>query len=202
MSPVVDATAKTYYIEGIFIQAEIVNGNGRKYPLDVLQREVARYNESHIKKNRAIGELDHPDTPIVNYKAASHKIVSMEQDGNNFIGKALILNTPNGNIVKGLIEGGVTLAVSTRGVGTVETENGISVVQRDFILSTVDIVADPSAPDAFVNGVMEGQEWIMESGIWVTAKAEDIRRKAHKKEISEEQLIKEFKKLCRNLLGK
>lgn len=194
---------KNFYIEGIYLQGDIINGNGRKYPCEVLAREVARYNKTHISKGRAVGELDHPDTPIVSYKQASHKILSLEQDKANpcnFIGKALILDTPNGNIVKGLIKGGVTTAVSSRGVASIKMENNISVVQPDFVLATIDIVVDPSAPDAFMNGIYEGKEFVLESGIWKEKEYEAIRKAAHKKKINEQQLLKEIKKLLSEFL--
>ena len=158
---------KKMYIEGVFLQGEIKNRNGRMYPVSTLAKEVGRYNESFVKKGRAVGELGHPDGPTVNLDRVSHKIVSLEQKGNNFIGKAQLLETPMGQIAKSLINEGVTLGVSSRGIGTLkEDRNGIKVVGEDFQLATAaDIVADPSAPDAFVNGIMEGKEWVWEGGI-------------------------------------
>ena len=158
---------KKMYIEGVFLQGDLKNRNGRMYPVATLAKEVGRYNESFVKKGRAVGELGHPDGPTVNLDRVSHKIVSLEQKGNNFIGKAQLLETPMGKIAKSLIAEGVTLGVSSRGIGTLkEDRNGVKVVGEDFQLATAaDIVADPSAPDAFVNGIMEGKEWIWEGGI-------------------------------------
>ena len=158
---------KKMYIEGVFLQGDLKNRNGRMYPVATLAKEVGRYNESFVKKGRAVGELGHPDGPTVNLDRVSHKIVSLEQKGNNFIGKAQLLETPMGKIAKSLIAEGVTLGVSSRGIGTLkEDRNGIKVVGEGFQLATAaDIVADPSAPDAFVNGIMEGKEWVWEGGI-------------------------------------
>jgi len=158
---------KRMYIEGVFLQGNLKNRNGRMYPVDTLAKEVGRYNESFVKKGRAVGELGHPDGPTVNLDRVSHKIVSLEQKGNNFIGKAQLLETPMGKIAKSLIAEGVTLGVSSRGIGTLkEDKDGLKVVGEDFQLATAaDIVADPSAPDAFVNGIMEGKEWVWEGGI-------------------------------------
>ena len=155
------------YIEGVFLQGEIKNRNGRMYPVNTLSREVNRYNESFIKKGRALGELGHPDGPTVNLDRVSHKITQLRQEGNNFIGKAQLLDTPMGKIAKSLIDEGVTLGVSSRGVGSLKTTSeGYKVVGEDFMLATAaDIVADPSAPDAFVSGIMEGKEWVWEGGI-------------------------------------
>ena len=154
------------YIEGVFLQGGIKNRNGRVYPVDTLSREVGRYSESFIKKGRALGELGPPDGPTVNLDRVSHKIVSLQQEGNNFKGKAQILSTPMGKIAASLIGEGVTLGVSSRGVGSLrEDRTGIKYVGEDFQLATAaDIVADPSAPDAFVNGIMEGKEWVWEGG--------------------------------------
>ena len=158
---------KKMYIEGVFLQGEIKNRNGRMYPVTTLAKEVDRYNESFVSKGRAVGELGHPDGPTVNLDRVSHKITSLRQEGNNFIGKAQLLETPMGKIAKSLIAEGVTLGVSSRGIGSLkEDKDGIKVVGEDFQLATAaDIVADPSAPDAFVNGIMEGKEWIWEGGI-------------------------------------
>ena len=157
---------KKLYIEGTFLQGEIKNRNGRIYPVSTLANEVTRYNESFVNKGRALGELGHPDGPTVNLDRVSHKITSLKQEGNNFVGKAQILNTPMGKIASSLIEEGVTLGVSSRGVGSLREENGVKYVGEDFQLATAaDIVADPSAPDAFVNGIMEGKEWVWEGGI-------------------------------------
>jgi len=156
---------KKLYIEGTFLQGEIKNRNGRVYPVSTLANEVTRYNESFVNKGRALGELGHPDGPTVNLDRVSHKITSLRQEGNNFIGKAQILNTPMGKIASSLIEEGVVLGVSSRGIGSLREENGVKYVGEDFQLATAaDIVADPSAPDAFVNGIMEGKEWVWEGG--------------------------------------
>jgi hypothetical protein len=157
---------KNMYIEGVFLQADIKNRNGRVYPFGVLEREVGRYNEQYVGAGRALGELGHPDGPTVNLDRVSHKIISLRSEGSNFIGKAQILSTPMGDIAKSLLESGVKLGVSSRGMGSIEERNGSNYVRDDFMLATAaDIVADPSAPDAFVNGIMEGKEWIWENGI-------------------------------------
>ena len=158
---------KKMYIEGVFLQGNLKNRNGRMYPVDTLAKEVSRYNESFVAKGRAVGELGHPDGPTVNLDRVSHKIVNLHQEGNNFVGKAQLLETPMGKIAKSLLAEGVTLGVSSRGIGTLkEDRDGLKVVGEDFQLATAaDIVADPSAPDAFVNGIMEGKEWVWEGGI-------------------------------------
>ena len=158
---------KKMYIEGVFLQGDIKNRNGRMYPVQTLAKEVGRYNESFVKKGRALGELGHPEGPTVNLDRVSHKITSLKQEGNNFVGKAQLLDTPMGKIAKSLIGEGVTLGVSSRGVGSLkENSDGCKVVGEDFMLATAaDIVADPSAPDAFVSGIMEGKEWVWEGGI-------------------------------------
>ena len=158
---------KSMYIEGVFLQADMKNRNGRVYPMETLRREVGRYSENHITSGRALGELGHPEGPTVNLDRVSHKIVSLKESGSNFIGKAKILGTPMGKIASSLIEEGVKLGVSSRGVGSLQqTKEGYSVVGEDFQLATAaDIVADPSAPDAFVSGIMEGKEWVWDGGI-------------------------------------
>tara|TARA_R100001463_G_scaffold27859_6_gene64317 strand:- start:753 stop:1403 length:651 start_codon:yes stop_codon:yes gene_type:complete len=158
---------KKMFIEGVFLQGEIKNRNGRMYPINTLAKEVSRYNESFVKNGRALGELGHPDGPTVNLDRVSHKITSLVQEGNNFRGKAQLLSTPMGKIAQNLIGEGVTLGVSSRGVGSLKEDlRGCKVVGEDFMLATAaDIVADPSAPDAFVSGIMEGKEWIWEGGI-------------------------------------
>ena len=155
---------KSLYIEGVFLQGNIKNRNGRMYPMETLQKEVARYTESNISSGRALGELGHPDGPTVNLDRVSHKIISLREHGSNFIGKAKILETPMGQIAKSLINEGVKLGVSSRGIGSLKpTKEGFNVVGSDFMLATAaDIVADPSAPDAFVEGIMEGKEWVWE----------------------------------------
>jgi hypothetical protein len=158
---------KSLYIEGVFLQGDICNRNNRMYPMDTLRREVGRYVENHIQSGRALGELGHPDGPTVNLDRVSHKIVSLRESGSNFIGKAKILSTPMGKIAESLIADGVKLGVSSRGLGSTSlTREGYSVVGEDFMLATAaDIVADPSAPDAFVSGIMEGKEWVWDGGI-------------------------------------
>ena len=158
---------KNLYIEGVFLQGNIKNRNGRMYPMETLRREVSRYNENHVVAGRALGELGHPDGPTVNLDRVSHKIVSLKESGSNFIGKAKIMNTPMGNIAKSLIDEGVKLGVSSRGIGSLKmTREGVNIVGDDFMLATAaDIVADPSAPDAFVEGIMEGKDWVWDGGI-------------------------------------
>ena len=160
-----DKGEKSAIIEGIFMQAEGKNRNGRIYPKAILEKAVNKYVTDQVSKGRAVGELNHPDGPTVNLDKVSHRITELKWDGNNVMGKALILNTPMGQIVKGLMEGGVQLGVSSRGMGSLVRRNGVNMVGEDFILATVDIVQDPSAPEAFVNGIMEGVDWIWENGI-------------------------------------
>ena len=168
---------KLLYIEGVFLQSEIVNRNGRKYPFETLNREVQRYNEEYVKSNRALGELGHPDGPTINLDRVSHKIVELRAEGNNFMGKAQILDTPMGKIAKSLLDEGVQLGVSSRGMGSIDKMEDISVVKDDFMLTTAaDIVADPSAPDAFVNGIMEGKEWAWDNGILKETKVAKYQR--------------------------
>ena len=169
---------KKMYIEGVFLQGDIKNRNGRMYPVNTLTKEVSRYNESFVQKGRALGELGHPDGPTVNLDRVSHKIISLKQEGKNFIGKAQLLETPMGKIAKSLIAEGVTLGVSSRGVGSLkEDHTGCKVVGEDFMLATAaDIVADPSAPDAFVSGIMEGKEWVWEGGILREQLAEKTKK--------------------------
>ena len=163
---------KDYFIEGIFMQSEIKNRNGRIYPKEVIAKEVKRYNKEFVEKKRAFGELGHPEGPTINLDKVSHMIEKLEEDGNNFVGRAKILSTPNGQIVKNLIDDGAKLGVSSRGLGSLESKGNAQYVKDDFQLATAgDIVADPSAPEAFVEGIMEGVEWVYESGI---LKAKDI----------------------------
>jgi hypothetical protein len=160
------AGKKHLYIEGVFLQSEVKNRNGRVYPFNILNREVQRYTEQYVKTGRALGELGHPDGPSVNLDRVSHRIVELRSQGSDFYGKARILETPMGNIAKSLLEEGVKLGVSSRGMGSLEERNGTNYVRDDFMLATAaDIVADPSAPDAFVDGIMEGKEWVWENGI-------------------------------------
>ena len=159
---------KDYKIRGVFLQAEIKNKNGRVYEKDILDNEVRRYNAEFINKKRAFGELGHPDSPTVNLERVSHMITKLYPDGSNFIGEAKIMNTPYGKIVKGLIDEGAQLGVSSRGMGSLQTRGGVNYVGRDFYLATAaDIVADPSAPDAFVEGIMESKEWVWDNGVLV-----------------------------------
>ena len=158
---------KSMYIEGVFLQGNIKNRNGRMYPMETLRKEVGRYNENHVQSGRALGELGHPDTPTVNLDRVSHKIVSLKESGSNFVGKAKILGTPMGKIASSLVEEGVKLGVSSRGIGSLKpTREGVNIVGDDFMLATAaDIVADTSATDAFVEGIMEGKDWVWDGGI-------------------------------------
>ena len=184
---------KTMFIEGIFLQGDICNRNGRMYPMATLSREVKRYNEAFVSKGRALGELGHPDGPTVNLDRVSHKIVSLEQKGNNFIGKAQILSTPMGKIAESLLKEGVTLGVSSRGIGSLRENNkGYKEVGEDFMLATAaDIVADTSAPDAFVQGIMEGKEWIWDGGILREKLAEQTKRRINT--LVDQQRLEEHK---------
>ena len=163
-----DNGEKTYKIKGVFMQSEVKNRNGRVYPFPVLEKEVNRYNKDYVNENRAFGELGHPDGPTVNLERASHMITSLEPDGKNFVGQATILKTPMGKIVENLMDAGGKLGVSSRGMGSLEQKNGANYVKKDFYLATAaDIVADPSAPNAFVQGIMEGKEWVWDNGALV-----------------------------------
>ena len=172
---------KNLYIEGVFLQGDIKNRNGRMYPAETLSKEVGRYNESFIQKGRALGELGHPDGPTINLDRVSHKITSLRQEGSNWVGRAQILSTPMGTIAKNLLDEGVKLGVSSRGMGSLrEDRNGVKVVGEDFMLATAaDIVADPSAPDAFVNGIMEGKDWVWDGGILREKYAEKTYKKVN-----------------------
>ena len=164
------------FIEGVFLQSDLKNKNGRIYPREIMQREVARYVKENIKTKRAYGELGHPDGPTVNLDRVSHMITSLKEDGNNYIGRAKVMDTPMGKIVKELISEGAQLGVSSRGLGSLKERNGINEVQDDFMLATAaDIVADPSAPDAFVNGIMEGKEWVFVNGKWTEQDIEEAQ---------------------------
>lgn len=156
---------KHYFIEGIFMQAESKNRNGRVYPIAVMEKELGRYNSDYVKTNRAMGELGHPEGPTVNLERVSHLIKDLRLEKNDVYGKAKILDTPYGKIVRNLIDEGVKLGVSSRGMGSLKEQDGVNVVQEDFMLAAVDVVADPSAPNAFVNGIMEGREWIWDNGV-------------------------------------
>ena len=186
---------KSMYIEGVFLQGNIKNRNGRMYPMETLRREVGRYNENHVQSGRALGELGHPDTPTVNLDRVSHKIVSLKESGANFIGKAKILGTPMGKIAASLVEEGVKLGVSSRGVGSLkQTREGVNIVGDDFMLATAaDIVADPSAPDAFVEGIMEGKDWVWDGGI--------LREKFAEKTYKQINTLTTQKKLDEQKLG-
>ena len=169
---------KNYKIKGIFLQADIKNRNGRVYPMEVLQKEVSRYNKKFINENRAYGELGHPDGPTVNLERVSHMVTSLTPDGKNFIGEAKVMETPMGKIVKSLMNEGGKLGVSSRGMGSLDQKNGANYVRDDFYLATAaDIVADPSAPNAFVEGIMEGKEWVWSNGALMEAELVELRRK-------------------------
>jgi len=186
---------KNYVIEGIFIQTESKNRNGRIYPKPIMEKAVNAYVESQVSKKRAVGELNHPEGPTVNLDKVSHLITDLRFEGNDVVGKAQILDTPMGKIVKGLLDGGVQLGVSTRGMGSLEQRNGAMYVKDDFILNTVDIVQDPSAPDAFVNGIMEGVDWVWNNGILEPQIIEDMETeiKTAPKAFRPEVQIREFK---------
>ena len=187
--------SKTHVIEGVFMQAESKNRNGRIYPKAIMESAVNKYVDEQVSKNRAVGELNHPEGPTVNLDKVSHMITDLNFEGNDVMGKARILDTPMGNIVKGLLEGGVQLGVSTRGMGSLEQRNGTMYVKDDFMLNTVDIVQDPSAPNAFVNGIMEGVEWVWNNGIieaQVIEKMETEIKKAPRSDLYEVQ-VREFK---------
>jgi len=189
---------KNHFIQGIFMQAEQKNRNGRVYPGKTLMKEVKRYNEAYIAKNRAMGELGHPDGPTVNLDRVSHKITRLEQDGSNFIGKAKILETPMGRIAGALLNDGVTLGVSSRGMGSLVNRNGVNYVGEDFMLATAaDIVADPSAPDAFVQGIMEGKEWVWDNGLLKEREVQNAYNRIEQSVVRgqlEEQTLVEFER--------
>ena len=169
---------KDYKIKGIFMQADIKNRNGRVYPMDVLEKEVKRYNEEYVDKKRAFGELGHPEGPTVNLDKVSHMITKLEPNGKNIIGEAKIMDTPNGKIVKTLMDEGATLGVSSRGMGSLEPKNGANYVKKDFYLATAaDIVADPSAPNAFVEGIYEGKEWVWDNGSLIESELQKMKRR-------------------------
>ena len=180
MSPVIieahEKGQKEYFIEGVFMQSEIKNRNGRVYPKEIMEKEVNRYRKEFVEKDRAFGELGHPEGPTINLDKVSHLITSLEEDGNNYVGRAKILSTPNGQIVRNLIDDGAKLGVSSRGLGSLEEKGGAQYVKGDFQLATAaDIVADPSAPEAFVEGIYEGVEWIMSNGILKAVDSESMR---------------------------
>jgi len=184
---------KNLYLEGVFLQAEVKNRNGRMYPEATMDKEVNRYIKEYVEKNRAYGELGHPDTPSINLDRVSHIITSLKKEGTNYIGRAKILETPMGNIAKGLLDGGAQLGVSSRAMGSLKTgKDGVQVVQDDFMLSTAaDIVADPSAPDAYVSGIMEGKEWTFVDGKFVEKDIEEAQRfirKASSRQLEEAKI--------------
>ena len=192
-----DTGKKNYKIRGPFLQAEIKNRNGRIYPMHILEKEVGRYNKEYIQKNRAFGELGHPDGPTVNLERVSHMITALHPDGTNFLGEAKILDTPYGKIVKNLIDEGAKLGVSSRGMGSLVPMRGAQVVKDDFYLATAaDIVADPSAPNAFVEGIMEGKEWVWDNGavkeMDIDAYKRELSKKYQRSQAREEQAIKIF----------
>ena len=199
---ITEGKGKEQYIKGIFMQSDIKNQNGRVYPHAVLQKEVKNFNTKYVKEGRALGELGHPAGPVINLDRVSHVIKELTEDGTNFIGKAKVMDTPNGRIVKNFISEGVKLGVSSRGMGSLKTnKNGVNEVQGDFVLSTVDIVADPSAPDAFVNGIMEGKEWIWENGVIKEQDIDSMKKtimKAKTREL-EQKKIEIFAKFLQNL---
>ena len=196
--------SKSYSIEGVFMSAEQKNRNGRIYPKNVMEGAVNKYNVEQVQKGRAVGELNHPEGPTVNLDKVSHKIESLDWQGNDVVGKATILETPMGQIVKGLLDGGVKLGVSTRGMGSLQRNNDAMVVKGDFLLNAVDIVQDPSAPSAFVNGVMEGVEWVWNNGIiepQAIEKMETEIKKAPRADLYEAQ-VREFKNFLSLLKNK
>lgn len=186
---------KQLFVEGIFLQSNIKNRNGRIYPQEIMDKEVQRYIKESINTNRAMGELGHPENPSINLDKVSHKIVSLVKEGNNWRGKALILDTPMGNIARGLIGGGVTLGTSSRALGTLKEQNGVKIVQNDFTLATAgDLVADPSAPDAFLEGIMESKEWVFINGMFEEVDIDRTKKiiKSTKKADLKEMSLKEF----------
>jgi hypothetical protein len=192
---------KAYFIEGVFMQASVKNRNGRVYPQGILIKECKRYITEYVDKGRALGELNHPTGPTVNLDRVSHIVKELHEDGNTIYGKAKIMDTPMGRIVKNLIEEGAQLGVSTRGMGSLKSKNGYQEVQEDFMLAAVDIVADPSAPNAFVNGIMEGKEWILENGSWSEKEFNNARRiikNSSKKDLNE-NIVKLFNKYFRSM---
>ena len=193
---------KEYKIKGVFLQSNIKNRNGRVYPREILVREVNRYNKEFVNKNRAFGELGHPDGPTVNLERVSHMVKSLKEDGDNFIGEAKIMDTPYGKIVKGLIDEGAQLGVSSRGMGSIMNRNGINFVKDDFYLATAaDIVADPSAPDAFVEGIMESREWVWDNGVLKQVDIESWKKQIQeaKRTVLEEKKLNVFKSFLTKL---
>ena len=197
-----DGGGKNYKIKGIFLQADIKNRNGRVYPMEILQKEVARYNKKFINENRAYGELGHPEGPTVNLERVSHMVTELYPDGKNFIGEAKIMETPMGKIVKNIMNEGGKLGVSSRGMGSLNQKNGANYVRDDFYLATAaDIVADPSAPNAFVEGIMEGKEWVWNNGALIEAELVELRRKFDVKKRNRDAKVEalEFAKFLKKL---
>ena len=207
-----DKGDKKYFIEGVFLQGNLKNRNGRVYPMEILDKEASRYSKNFIEQKRAFGELGHPDGPTINLERVSHMITSLHKEGDNYIGKAKVMDTPYGKIVKNLIDEGAKLGVSSRGIGSLEEKSGTNYVKDDFQLATAaDIVADPSAPDAFVNGILEGKEWVYQAGLLVTRntlQAEEMVEEAQKEVRKirsvdprriEEKAVKAFSRFIQNL---
>ena len=207
-----DKGDKKYFIEGVFLQGNLKNRNGRVYPMEILDKEASRYSKNFIEQKRAFGELGHPDGPTINFERVSHMITSLHKENDNYIGKAKIMDTPYGKIVKNLIDEGAKLGVSSRGIGSLEEKSGTNYVKDDFQLATAaDIVADPSAPDAFVNGILEGKEWVYQAGLLVTKNtlaAEEMVEEAQKEVRSirsvdprrlEEKAVRAFSRFIQNL---
>lgn len=192
---------KNYYIEGVFMQSDVKNRNGRIYPKNTLLKECKRYINEYVQKGRALGELNHPTGPTVNLDRVSHIVKELYEDGRNVYGKAKVLDTPMGKIVKNLIDEGAQLGVSTRGMGSLKSKGGYQEVQEDFMLAAIDIVADPSAPNAFVNGIMEGREWIFENGIWSERELQNAKRTIKKSSSKnlEKNIVKIFEQYFRNI---
>jgi hypothetical protein len=192
---------KNYFIEGIFMQSDTKNRNGRIYPQNTLLKECKRYITEYVDKGRALGELNHPTGPTVNLDRVSHIVKELYEDGRNVYGKAKVLDTPMGKIVKNLIDEGAQLGVSTRGMGSLKSKNGYQEVQEDFMLAAIDIVADPSAPNAFVNGIMEGREWVFQNGLWSERQLENSRKliKTSSKRKLNENILKVFNEYFKNI---
>ena len=207
-----DKGDKKYFIEGVFLQGNLKNRNGRVYPMEILDKEASRYSKSFIEQKRAFGELGHPEGPTINLERVSHMITSLHREGDNYIGKAKVMDTPYGKIVKNLIDEGAKLGVSSRGIGSLEEKSGVNFVKDDFQLATAaDIVADPSAPDAFVNGILEGKEWVYQAGLLITKntlQAEEMVEETQKElrkirsvdpRRLEEKAVKAFSRFIQNL---
>jgi len=204
IKPLIESTkggGKTYYLTGVMMEANVVNRNKRMYKEDILKKETGRYIKEYVNKNRALGELNHPEGPTVNLDRVSHMVSSLTENGNQIIGKMKILETPMGKIVKALIDDGCQLGVSSRGMGSLKNQNGVNIVQEDFTLAAIDIVADPSAPNAFVNGILEGKEWIWNNGLLVEKEISlyEKQLKATPRRKLEENAIKLFNDFLRKL---